>query len=158
VITFENAVNGNPDRILALSPKEAQTLMRRVKELIDSLADVVKAESPEFAAWPHLQPRANGDYRRVADFLEAYVRRVISRLGIILADFELVKVDRSLTAWERRNGQIRYNYGLSDSFQTIPSSIEYRNLDDDLQKIQYDLEQRRTALKVAKANEFLESV
>jgi hypothetical protein len=151
---IEGKIKSNPEIVQSLGIEKLTKLKSNLKDLIDKLPVIVAAEFQDCTKWPHHIEVKESDYLiyKSEPHLNHIFRNVISNLGVLLNEVDLIKEPKSFVpSWERI-GQNRFRYAINPSMPDIGDG-EYNKLLVEYISLSIKLAQIRKKLSESKAKE-----
>jgi len=151
---IEGKIESNPEIVQSLGIERLTKLKAKLKDLIDKLPVIVAAEFQDRTKWPHHIEVKESDYLTYQSepYLNQIFRNVISNLGILLYEVDLIQESKSFVpSWERI-GQNRFRYAINTGMPDI-GDRDYNKLLLEYKSLSIKLSEIRNKLSESKAKE-----
>jgi hypothetical protein len=155
----ERQIEDHPDVVEKLGVDKLKVLKGKVTNLIASIPEIVKDETSNESDWPHNRAVGSTGYGagRNEPFFDKSFRNVISYLGGLLEEFDLLSQPKGyITIWQRVGGG-KFRFGANPGFEGTPSTKEFDEIYKQFKTLSESVDRKQDELARAKARELWES-
>jgi len=157
----ERRIEDHPDTVAALGVEKLKSLKGKMNALVASLSEIVKKETSNTADWPHYRTPDDSGYGggKSEPFFDKAFRNVISHLGEVLDEFDLLTEPKGhVVSWEKTGpGRVRYAINPGFDPRSTPALGEFAQVYKEFRGVAETLEKKQKDLAKAKAKELWES-
>lgn len=151
-------IHENSKKVEKWDVEKMRGLKTKLKELTDGLPEIVESEFSSEEAWPHHDeriwdtPPSYGETR--TGFIDSIFRKVISRLGNILSDYDFLDATGRYPSWNRE-GETGFRFSISLETDKKPElqTGEYDSLYREYKRLGNQTRDAQVRLSEAKAKE-----
>jgi hypothetical protein len=152
----ERAIEANAERVQALGLVKMKELKSKLKVLLQELPLIVETEFGEPSKWPHHSDSIKEFAKTIAEgeqYIDRVFRKVISKLGRLLNEFELMGDQGTrYSSWESI-GRNEFRYGINPGPLNLPGLNDYRMLHTEYLRVIEEIATKQKSLSEAKAKE-----
>ena len=116
----ESKIKDNPDIVQSLGIEKLKELKSKIKALAESLPEIVSEEFQYSSSWPHHIQEIKEDFvykQQKEPHLNRIFRNVISNLGCILDEFDLLKEPEGYVSTWKRVGKNNFRYAINPGME-----------------------------------------
>jgi hypothetical protein len=151
----ERRIKENPERVQALGIDKVKKLKSKLQTLLKELPEVVKAEFGEQNEWPSHSELVQEFAKTIeeGEYIDRVFRKVISKLGGLLNEFQLMGDQGGLYSSWKSIGRNEFRYEINPGPLNLPGLKDYEMLHKQYLGVSEEIATKRKSLSEAKAKE-----